>query len=57
MVAAIAGIGTQKLLELEPTWKSEEDYKGMGNRPPLWSPNGDTLVLFGKGQLLLVKRR
>ncbi len=56
-VSPTAGEGKQKLFDLKSTWQFEEDYKGMGNRPPIWSPKGDALVLFGKGQLLLVKRR
>ena len=54
-VIGTAGGNERDLFELPSNWKHAEDYKGMGSRPPLWSPTGDSLIMFGQGQLLLVQ--
>lgn len=54
-VAAVNGDDKKSILELPAEWKHQNAYKGMGERTPLWSANGDSLILFAENQLLLVR--
>jgi Tol biopolymer transport system component len=53
--ALINGGSKKTVLDLPPEWKPATDYKGMGEHPPMWSPTGDGLVLFGENQLLIAR--
>lgn len=54
-VAAISGDDKKSILELPAGWKHQEAYKAMGERTPLWSADGGSLILFGEKEMLFVK--
>lgn len=54
-VASPDGRGKKLLCNIPSDWKTQTAYKAMGERPPLWSENGDTVILFGENQLLFAK--
>lgn len=53
--ALLNGDNKKPVLDLPRGWKPATDYKGMGERPPVWSPSGDGLILFGENQLLIAR--
>jgi hypothetical protein len=55
-VVGTEGRDERKVVEIPADWKHAADYKGMGSRPPLWSPKSDSIVLFGVGEILMIRR-
>jgi hypothetical protein len=53
--ALINGGSKKPVLDLPPEWKPATDYKGMGERPPVWSPTSEQMILFGENQLLIAR--
>ncbi len=55
-IAAPDGSNKRLVVSAIPRWESQLAYKNMGQRPPLWSPSNDSLILFGRDQLVLVRK-
>jgi hypothetical protein len=53
--ALVNGGSEKPVLDLPPDWKPATNYKGMGERPPMWSPTGERLIVFGENQLLIAR--
>ena len=54
-VSSPDGRGKKLLCDIPLDWKAQTAYKAMGERPPLWSENGDMVILFGENQLLFAQ--
>ena len=54
-VASTGGRDKKQIFELPRDWEMQRAYKGMGERPPLWSPSSDRVILFGKDRLFLIE--
>jgi hypothetical protein len=48
------GSDKKLILELPADWRHAADYKNVGVRSPMWLETGNTLILFGELQLLVV---
>jgi hypothetical protein len=55
-VSAIDGENRKVIFDLPDDWKHDLDHKGLGVRPPLWSPDGETIIIFGEKQLYFVRQ-
>ena len=54
-VASPDGSNRKLILDLPSDWKPQTAYKGGGERPPTWSVDSSSLILFGENQLLFVQ--
>jgi hypothetical protein len=54
-IASPDGGRPQPVLDLPAEWTAQTAYKGMGKRPPLWSPDGQSLILCGENEMIVVR--